>query len=133
MLAEPVVSNIDVPPFANSAMDGYAIRSGDCAESGQTALAVVGSSFAGAPFAGTVSKGQCVRIMTGAVMPDETDSVLMQEHVERHDEQISFEGTAVKPGQNVRYPGEDTRRGAERLTPSRCSGGRWTSSGGPQK
>jgi molybdopterin molybdotransferase len=117
VLVEPVVSNIDVPPFANSAMDGYAIRSQDCTEPMQTVLTVIGSSFAGAPFAGDVGEGECVRIMTGAVMPDGTDTVLMQEHAERQGEQISFASAALKPGQNVRYPGEDTRCGDTVLEP----------------
>src|SRR5210317_1384550 len=70
ILARPIVSSIDVPPFANSAMDGYAVRSQDCTGTAQADLSVVGSSFAGAPFAGKVAAGQCVRIMTGAVVPD---------------------------------------------------------------
>jgi len=111
VLAADVVSNIDVPPFTNSAMDGYAIRSRDCADSAQTTLTVIGSSFAGAPFQGRVTANQCVRIMTGAVIPDGADAVLMQEHVSREGERIAFEGRPAPAGLNVRYAGEDTRCG----------------------
>ena len=111
ILAKPVVSTIDVPPFANSAMDGYAVRSSDCTDTVQSELSVIGSSFAGAPFAGTVATGQCVRIMTGAVVPDGADTVIMQENVERNAERITFSSKHVVAGQHVRYAGEDTRCG----------------------
>ncbi|HHJ16160.1 MAG TPA: molybdopterin molybdenumtransferase MoeA [Gammaproteobacteria bacterium] len=111
VLATPVVAPVDVPPFDNSAMDGYAVRSADCNAPGTTQLAVTGASFAGAPFDGAVAEGQCVRIMTGAVMPDGADAVLMQEHVERDGDNISFSKTGISAGMNVRYAGEDTRRG----------------------
>ncbi|HFD79933.1 MAG TPA: molybdopterin molybdenumtransferase MoeA [Gammaproteobacteria bacterium] len=111
ILAQDIVSAIDVPCFANSAMDGYAVRSQDCPGEGDTVLEVVGSSFAGAPFEGAVGRGQCVRIMTGAVVPEGADAVLMQERVEREDERIRFASGSVEAGLNVRYPGEDTRRG----------------------
>jgi len=111
ILCEPVISKVDVPAFANSAMDGYAVRSEDCPDLQSVVLKIAGTSFAGAPFAGDVSAGQCVRIMTGALMPDGADAVLMQEHVRRDAEQIRFEQSIVKRGQNVRYAGEDTRCG----------------------
>jgi molybdopterin molybdotransferase len=116
VLAAAVVSAIDVPPFANSAMDGYAVRSRDCADT-PVRLRVSGASFAGAPFAGEVKSGECVRIMTGAVLPDGADAVLMQEQVERDGEQVAFAGEAVTAGLNVRYAGEDTRRGDRVLEP----------------
>jgi len=111
ILHEPVVSRVDVPAFANSAMDGYAVRSEDCFDSQPVALEIIGSAFAGAPFAGQVGTGQCVRIMTGAVMPDGADAVLMQEHVSRDGGQIRCENNTVRRGQNVRYAGEDMRCG----------------------
>jgi len=111
VLSEPVVSGVDVPPFANSAMDGYAVRSADCCGAPAVQLDIVGASFAGAPFSGEITAGQCVRIMTGAVMPDGADAVLMQERVERDAQRIRFQPAGVKPGQNVRYAGEDTRCG----------------------
>ncbi len=110
ILAETVVSPIDVPPFANSAMDGYALRSDDCA-AGTTRFRVIGSCYAGRPFQGTVEAGQCVRIMTGGLLPEGADAVVMQEAVQRTDDAIAIQGTAPGRGANVRYAGEDTRRG----------------------
>jgi len=106
VLVEDIRSNINVPPHANSAMDGYAVNSADFPESGTRELTVIGTAWAGQPFAGSVTRGQCVRIMTGAMLPDGTDSVVIQERVERDGDVIRF-GTGNKPGQNVRQPGED--------------------------
>lgn len=106
VLVEDIRSNINVPPHANSAMDGYAVNSADFPESGTRELTVIGTAWAGQPFAGSVARGQCVRIMTGAMLPDGTDSVVIQERVERDGDVIRF-GTGNKPGQNVRQPGED--------------------------
>ncbi|GMQ83591.1 MAG: molybdopterin molybdotransferase MoeA [Gammaproteobacteria bacterium] len=117
ILATPVVSTIDVPPFTNSAMDGYAVRSRDCTDVVQADLSVVGSSFAGAPFAGEITAGQCIRIMTGAVMPDGADTVIMQERVEPNADRITFVTKDVVAGQHVRYAGEDTRCGDTVLEP----------------
>ncbi|TCK18915.1 molybdopterin molybdochelatase [Thiogranum longum] len=122
VLAEPVVSAIDVPPFANSAMDGYAIRHEDCSTASPCTLNIIGTSFAGTPFTGEVKAGQCIRIMTGAVMPDGADTVLMQETVERDGEKIQFDPAGVKAGQHVRYAGEDTRTGQSVLEPGKVLG-----------
>ena len=111
VLLEPLVANIDVPPFANSAMDGFAVRSQDCSGPTPTELEVIGASFAGRPFDGEMVEQQSVRIMTGAVLPQGADAVLMQEHVKHEDGRISFDGTSVKSGMNVRYAGEDSRQG----------------------
>ena len=75
ILAEDVTSPLDVPPFINSAMDGYAINSADIPASGDVSLKVIGKSFAGRPFEGTLSPGEAVRIMTGAVVPEGADTV----------------------------------------------------------
>jgi molybdopterin molybdotransferase len=117
VLVEAVVANIDVPPFDNSAMDGYALRSQDCSDTSPSVLEVIGTSFAGKPYEGKVSERQCVRIMTGAVLPEGADAVIMQEQVERNEDQISFPGGQVGAGQNVRYAGEDSRRGDTVLEP----------------
>jgi molybdopterin molybdotransferase len=116
VLAEPVVSAVDVPPFANSAMDGYALRSADCRD-GETRLTVIGSCFAGTPFDSELQPGQCVRIMTGAVLPAGADAVIMQEHVEREENSIRIAHRQPAVGENVRYAGEDSRRGDVVLTP----------------
>lgn len=109
VLAAPVASAIDVPNYTNSAMDGYAVRAGDLETPG-TVLDLIGESFAGHPFDGRVEAGQCVRIMTGAVLPDGADAVVMQERTEREDERVRFAVSTPK-GNNVREAGEDVRRG----------------------
>ena len=111
VLAEDIRSALDVPPFDNSAMDGYAVRAADLPAAGETTLAVAGKSMAGAPFAGEVGPGQAVRIMTGAVMPAGADTVIMQEHVQQADDGSVRIGAGHKPGRNVRHAGEDIRRG----------------------
>ena len=110
ILAEAVISPIDVPPYRNSAMDGYALRSADLPAEGKCQLEVVGVAYAGTPFTEEVKPGECVRIMTGAKVPEDTDTVIMQEHVEREGDVITF-AAGQKPGQNVRHPGEDIARG----------------------
>ncbi|HHH43536.1 MAG TPA: molybdopterin molybdotransferase [Gammaproteobacteria bacterium] len=117
ILATAITSGIDVPPFDNSAMDGYAVRGEDCTGGTQVTLTVIGASFAGTPFTGEVQAGQCVRIMTGAVMPGGADTVIMQEQVERDGEQIRFAAQGVRSGQHVRHAGEDTRCGDTVLAP----------------
>lgn len=122
VLAEDVVSEIDVPPHRNSAMDGYAIRVADLNER-STPLDVVGRSFAGEPFYGPVAQGQCVRIMTGAMMPEDCDTVVMQEQTERDGDTVTILGTH-KAEANVRFPGEDIKTGTtvlntgKKLTPA---------------
>ncbi len=118
VLARAVVANIDVPPFANSAMDGYAVRSQDLADASASVLEVIGASFAGRPYNGKVSANQCVRIMTGAVLPEGADAVIMQERVKRTEDRIALSGDPVRCGQNVRYAGEDNRRGDTVLAPN---------------
>lgn len=108
ILAETVSAPLDVPPHRNSAMDGYALRHADLTTT--TPLNVIGTAFAGRPFAGAVQPGECVRIMTGAVVPDGTDSVVMQENVQRDGDTIRLTAT-LQAGENVRHPGEDMRTG----------------------
>lgn len=110
VLAEPIDSPFNVPPHTNSAMDGYAVRLADLPESGTGRLTVVGAAFAGKPFSGAVPAGHAVRIMTGAAMPDDTDTVIMQEHVQVDDAEIVVDSNH-KRGQNVRAAGEDLKNG----------------------
>ncbi len=111
MLAEDVISPVDVPSHRNSAMDGWAMRGADLAPGAQTTLAEIGASFAGRPFAGKVGPGQCVRIMTGGVVPEGADTVVMQERAQADGKSVTF-AAGQKPGQNVREAGEDLKRGA---------------------
>src|ERR1700712_909414 len=105
VLAEDVAAAHDVPAFANSAMDGYAVRAG---QAGQK-LRIAGESRAGAPYAGTVVDGEAIRISTGAALPAGADGVLPIELVEVDGDAVVL-GEAVAPGRNVRDPG-DARRG----------------------
>ncbi|WP_447875927.1 molybdopterin molybdotransferase MoeA [Serratia fonticola] len=110
--AAPVVSPIDVPPFANSAMDGYAVRLSDL--NGNSPLPVAGKAFAGAPFTDTWPANTCVRIMTGAPIPAGADAVIMQEQAEVIEAGVRF-NAPVNAGQNIRLAGEDILRGASVL------------------
>jgi len=109
VLHQPIISTVEVPPHANSAMDGYAIYSSDIKDEAFT-LKQVGIAFAGKPYNGEVNKGECVRIMTGAMMPSDCDTVIMQEHVEAKDSNITIHGKQSH-GQNVRHAGEDLKLG----------------------
>lgn len=115
ILAQPIYSPVNVPAQTNSAMDGYAIRGVDLQETElKSTLTVIGTAFAGHPFTGTVARGQCVRIMTGAVIPDGADTVLMQERVTVQGDKIQFQ-MGENSGQNVRYAGEDVAIGQQVL------------------
>jgi len=105
VLTEDIRSPLNVPPYKNSAMDGYALRGADLGNNDIT-LDLIGTAFAGNPFDGEVRGGQCVRIMTGAKLPDGADTVIMQEHASVDGERITF-GSGHTPGQNVRHAGED--------------------------
>jgi len=109
-----VTSPIDVPPFNNSAMDGYAVRLADMQES--QPLTVAGKAFAGAPFSGDWPAGSVIRIMTGAPVPDGCDAVVMQEQTHLQGEQIVIDAP-VKAGQNIRLIGDDIRAGHQVLAP----------------
>lgn len=110
VLARPIASPINVPAYRNSAMDGYALFGKDIPSEGTSRLRVVGSAFAGQPFQGELRRGECVRIMTGAKVPETADTVIMQEWVERDgDEAIIDQRT--KAGANVRQAGEDIQAG----------------------
>ena len=117
VLAEPIVPSINVPAHDNSAMDGYAVGSSDFSH-GSFSLKEIGTALAGRPFAGKVGPGECVRIMTGAVMPDGTDSVVIQEMVKQEGKTIVIP-PGQKAGQNVRYAGEDLKVGAPVLAPGK--------------
>lgn len=115
ILAEDVRSPIDVPAHTNSAMDGYALKGVDLPAEGMAELAIVGTAWAGQPFDGTVGRGQCVRIMTGAPLPNGADTVVMQEDVE-HDGEGARIGSGHRQGQHVRPAGEDVAAGHVVLT-----------------
>ncbi|MDF7667412.1 molybdopterin molybdotransferase MoeA [Orbaceae bacterium ESL0727] len=106
--AAPIISPINVPGFDNSAMDGYAVRLADLAKS--TTLPVAQAIFAGDNISQLVwPQGSCLRIMTGAPVPSDADSVVMQEETEKTAAGITFL-QEVKPGQNIRRIGEDVKK-----------------------
>jgi molybdopterin molybdotransferase len=118
VLAEDILSPVDVPAHRNSAMDGWAMRFADLGASGDTTLTEIGASFAGKPFGGKVAAGQCVRIMTGGVVPEGADIVVMQERAKANGKSIAF-GPGQKQGQNVREAGEDLKAGSVALRAGR--------------
>lgn len=120
VLASDIASPLAVPPFDNSAMDGYAVRLADLASG--TPLIMAGKAFAGQPYQGEWPAGHCVRIMTGAPVPPGPDAVVMQEETQADGDRITFLAQP-EPGQNIRRAGSDIGKGAcvlpagTRLTP----------------
>jgi molybdopterin molybdotransferase len=110
ILAEDIISPFNVPGHNNSAMDGYAFNSADVEQSGSTTLKITGTAFAGNPLTGSVQKGACIRIMTGAAVPASVDTVIAQERVNADADSITFTDS-IKPGMNVRLAGEDLSTG----------------------
>ena len=117
VLAQDIVPSINVPSHDNSAMDGYAIRFSDLSTF-PTTLQEIGTALAGRPFAGRVGAGQCVRIMTGAVMPEGADTVVIQEVVKAQEGNVTIPA-GQQPGQNVRAAGEDLKVGVPVLQPGK--------------
>ena len=116
VLAQDIVPAIDVPGHDNSAMDGFAVRSTDLSSSQETFLQQIGAAFAGRVFQGEIRKGQCVRVMTGAVMPKGADTVVVQEVCRVEGGRVAIP-PGQKAGQNVRAAGEDLKAGVPVLGP----------------
>jgi molybdopterin molybdotransferase len=131
VLGEDVISPIDVPSHDNAAMDGYAFdgaaleeitqstRGTDQGGARELSLVVAGAALAGHPFTGKLSARQCVRIMTGAAMPADCDTVVAQELVTLADEHIVFDARRIARGANCRQAGEDLARGRPALAAGR--------------
>ncbi|HET7765402.1 MAG TPA: gephyrin-like molybdotransferase Glp [Burkholderiales bacterium] len=118
VLARDIVSPINVPSHDNSAMDGYAVRGADLSAEGSVTLTEIGSAFAGKAFDGPVGPGQCVRVMTGAVMPKGTDTVVIQEVAKAQGERVTFPA-GQEARQNRRLAGEDLAKGRTALKAGR--------------
>lgn len=110
VLATDVLSPSNVPNYDNSAMDGYAFNADDIQTDNPTKLKVIGTIYAGKSFEAALKKGECVRIMTGGMMPKGADTVIIQERVVVDSGNISFT-EAPKRTMNVRYAGEDLQQG----------------------
>ena len=106
VIATPVLAPIAVPGNDNSAMDGYALCSDDFALATAQGLPLAGRSMAGHPFERSLPPAQCIRIMTGAVVPNGADTVVMQEQVELIEDRVVFPAN-LNPGNNIRLAGED--------------------------
>jgi molybdopterin molybdotransferase len=125
VLASDVLSPIDVPAADNSAMDGFAFRGKELSSAAVTELTVVGTVFAGSPFTGSLAAGQCLKIMTGALMPSQCDTVIPQEMTQKLPlaadgiERIQFESKAVSAGENRRLRGEDLAQGSVAISAGR--------------
>ena len=113
IVAEDVISPLDLPAFDNSAMDGYAVRSLDLSSHSNTMLKLAGEIAAGQFPSCRVEPGSCVGVFTGSMLPEGADAVVMQEETKGPDENgdVTFSAT-VKPWENVRFRGEDVKGGA---------------------
>jgi len=111
VLAEDLVAPASLPAFPASAVDGYAVRAADAGKH----LRVVGESAAGRPFDGRLTPGSAVRILTGAVLPDGADCVVMVEDVEEKGDVVTVP-SSLKPGVNFHAPGADLRSGERVLS-----------------
>jgi molybdopterin molybdotransferase len=127
VLAQDIVSPISVPPHDNSAMDGYAFDGAQLKSSELLTLDVMGTALAGKAWQGRIGAGQCVKIMTGAIMPAGLDTVAPQEFVQDcGDDRICIPPKLLQPGDNRRLKGEDLQEGeaalrqGTRLTPAAC-------------
>jgi len=114
VLAEDLISPINVPAYDNSAMDGYALRGADLPPAGapDATFKVIGIAYAGRPCAHAPQAGECVRVMTGAAIPPGCDSVLPQElaaHI--GEDTVTIRHGAIRTGANRRFAGEDLKAG----------------------
>ena len=110
-LANDIVSSINVPTATNSALDGYAVHGDDILSTDSATLPVIGTAYAGKPYHGKLRQSTAVRVMTGAKMPDGSDTVIGQERVTTTANSIMIDGT-IGGGANVRQAGEDISKGA---------------------
>ncbi|MGY6399364.1 bifunctional molybdopterin-guanine dinucleotide biosynthesis adaptor protein MobB/molybdopterin molybdotransferase MoeA [Vibrio parahaemolyticus] len=113
VLAEHIISPVNVPQYTNSAMDGYAIRSDDV---NRDSYQVVAEVMAGHAYDQPLEVGQAVKIMTGAPTPRNGDTVVMREQASKEGDKVTFNGSNIKAGQNVRQAGEDLAIGSDVFT-----------------
>lgn len=110
-----VLAPVSLPPFRASAMDGYALRSTDAAGAPPYRFTMIGTSSAGHPFSGEIPRGCCIRIFTGAAVPDALDAVVIQEDTSREDALVSVR-ERIESGDNIRTAGHDIAAGAVVIT-----------------
>src|SRR5438132_11019541 len=114
VVAADVAASLNLPPFDNSAVDGYAVRHGDLSARGETRLAIAGRLTAGSAPSAPIAQGQAIRIFTGAPMPAGADTVFMQEDVRVEGDSVIVP-PVLKPGANGRLAGDDVRAGLTAL------------------
>ena len=124
VLAADIISPISVPPHDNSAMDGFAFDGTQLTADALLSLKVIGTALAGKAWTGQVQRGECVKIMTGAIMPSSLDTVVPQELATLTGDQITIPPNVLQAGDNRRHLGEDLMQGqpalqkGELLTPA---------------
>lgn len=106
VLAEDIIAAVSLPNFNNAAMDGYALRAEDLNEYAKSGFEIIGEQFAGTPKGFVIEKGQCVRITTGAMLPEGTDTVAIKEDSTEEQASVKFHAP-IKFGANIRRSGED--------------------------
>lgn len=111
VLAQPLQAAGDLPGHTQSAMDGFALCAGTGTGPSGANFRCIGTSWAGRPFRGRVAAGECVRIFTGAVLPDGADAVVIQEDADREGDDVTCR-SLPRCDENIRHAGEDVRRGA---------------------
>jgi len=115
IIAETVIAPVNLPPFDNSAMDGYAVRVGDCG--GSEPLTITGYIPAGGVATAEVTPGTAVKIMTGAPIPRGCDAIVPIEEAEQFGDTVRIVADRILPGQHIRRAGEDVRQGETVLVP----------------
>ncbi len=118
ILAADLVAGMDVPPHANSAVDGYVIIHADLASDRDTVLPVTGRAAAGHPLGRAIERGEAIRIFTGATMPEGADTVMMQEDCTLAGGKVTLK-PGIKKGANRRHAGEDVEKGSAALPAGR--------------
>jgi molybdopterin molybdotransferase len=118
ILAHDLVAGMNVPPHANSAVDGYAIAHADLDPNRETVLPVTGRAAAGHPLGRTIERGEAIRIFTGAPMPEGADTVMMQEDCTLADGKVTLK-PGIRKGANRRHAGEDVESGSVALPAGR--------------
>ena len=117
-LSQAISAPFNVPQHNNSAVDGYALNSKDLPDKDVASFSITGIAYAGKPWSNSINPGECIRIMTGAVIPPGTDTVIMQEHVKLSNNAITVDSRHLK-GQNIRLAGEDIQQGETILYPGK--------------
>src|SRR5467141_1962004 len=119
ILARDIIAAMNLPPHANSAVDGYAVAHADLMPDQETVLPVTGRAAAGHPLGRPVRRGEAIRIFTGAPMPDGADTVMMQEDCTVEDQRVRLR-PGIKQGANRRHAGEDIAKDETALSAGRC-------------